>query len=263
MADTSVQSNESKIDVAGVEIEMWEGGRGRPLLFLHPGDGLNGSKGFLDKLKNEFRVLAPSHPGFGSSALPSYMRTVDDLSYFYLDLMDSLKLTGAILVGVSFGAWIAAEIATKCCDRIAGLALIDALGVKFGDRLTQDIADLFSIEHYNQAGMFFHDDALKRPDFENMSEKELLQIARNYESFALFGWSPTLHNPKLLSRLHRIKRKTSVLWGEYDRVVSVDYGRKFAAAIPNAEFEIVGGAGHYAHVERADEVRSILSRSFN
>jgi pimeloyl-ACP methyl ester carboxylesterase len=263
MLDSLTQSSASRIDVGGVGIELWSQGKGPALLFLHPGDGFNLSARFIQTLAQNFRVLAPSHPGFGGSALPSHMRTVDDLSYFYLDLMETLNLTDVVIVGVSFGAWIAAEIATKCCHNISGLVFIDALGVKFGDRLTQEIADLFSVEHYNQAQMFFHDEKLRRHDFENLSDEDLLLVARNYESFALFGWSPTLHNPKLLSRLHRIKKPAIVVWGEHDRVVSVDYGRKFAAAIPSATFEVVAGAGHYPHVERANEVSAIVNRAFH
>jgi pimeloyl-ACP methyl ester carboxylesterase len=263
MLDSRTQSNVSRIDVSGVDIELWADGKGPTLLFLHPGDGFNPTPRIFQALKQNFRVLAPSHPGFGTSALPSHMRTVDDLSYFYLDLMEALNLTDVVIVGVSFGAWIAAEIATKCCHNISGLVFIDALGVKFGDRLTQEIADLFSVEHYNQAQMFFQDEKLRRHDFENLSDEDLLLVARNYESFALFGWSPTLHNPKLLSRLHRIKKPAIVVWGEHDRVVSVDYGRKFAAAIPSATFEVVAGAGHYPHVERANEVSAIVNRAFH
>jgi pimeloyl-ACP methyl ester carboxylesterase len=74
--------------VGGVGIELWSQGKGPALLFLHPGDGFNSSARFIQTLAQNFRVLAPSHPGFGGSALPSHMRTVDDLSYFYLDLME-------------------------------------------------------------------------------------------------------------------------------------------------------------------------------
>jgi pimeloyl-ACP methyl ester carboxylesterase len=263
MLDSRTQSNLSRINVSGVDIELWTDGKGPTLLFLHPGDGFNPTPRFFQALKQNFRVLAPSHPGFGTSTLPSHMRTVDDLSYFYLDLMETLNLTEVVIVGVSFGAWIAAEIATKCCHNISGLVFIDALGVKFGDRFTKDIADLFSVELYNQAQMCFSEEKLRRPDFDGMTEEELIVIARNYESFALFGWSPTLHNPKLLSRLHRIKKPAIVVWGEHDRVVSVDYGRKFAAAIPSATFEVIAEAGHYAHIERGDEVAALISARFS
>ena len=41
-----------------------------------------------------------------------------------------------------------------------------------------------------------------------------------------------------------------VLWGETDRVVTPDYGRAFAAAIPGARFAAIAGAGHFPHLEQ-------------
>jgi hypothetical protein len=59
------------------------------------------------------------------------MRTIDDLSYFYLDMLDQLDL--AISPWSAFlGAWIAAEIAVKSTARMARLVMANAVGVKVG-----------------------------------------------------------------------------------------------------------------------------------
>ena len=82
-----------QIQIAGTNIELWEGGAGRPLLVLHPGDGFDAQAPYVAALAPHFRVIAPSCPGFGRSAdPPGYMRSVDDLSYFYLDLLEALDL---------------------------------------------------------------------------------------------------------------------------------------------------------------------------
>ncbi|MFD2498288.1 alpha/beta fold hydrolase [Rhizorhabdus histidinilytica] len=65
----------------------------------------------------------PSHPGFGTSDQPRNLNRVDDLGYFYLDLMDVLGLDRPVIVGSSFGGWVAAEIATKAPERVATLIL--------------------------------------------------------------------------------------------------------------------------------------------
>src|SRR5438552_18554903 len=85
--------------VNGIRVEMIERGRGRPLLFLHPGIGLDGAAPVLDRLAERARVIAPSHPGFGASEQPRAFDTIDDLAYFYLDLLDPLDLTDTIVVG--------------------------------------------------------------------------------------------------------------------------------------------------------------------
>ena len=72
----------------------------------------------LTELAKGGRVIAPSHPGFGTSQLPKGMTSVDDVSYFYLDLLEALDLHDVLVVGVGLGGWIAAEIAVK--DSSAG-----------------------------------------------------------------------------------------------------------------------------------------------
>ena len=118
------------LSVSGVNLELVEGGAGRPLLFLHAGEGLRPNLPWLQLLARHFHVLAPHHPGFGNSALPDWFATVDDLAYLYLDLAEQLDLKDAILVGASFGGWVAAEMAVRNTDRFARLALAAPLGIK-------------------------------------------------------------------------------------------------------------------------------------
>ena len=102
-----------QITVSGVRLEVEERGQGRPLLFLHAGEGLQANRPWLDLLAQHHHVIAPHHPGFGGSALPDWLGTVDDLAYLYLDLAAELKLEKAVLAGASFGGWIAAEMAVR------------------------------------------------------------------------------------------------------------------------------------------------------
>ena len=93
-----------------------------------------------------------------------------------------------------------------------------------------------------------------------MSDAELTIIARNNESFARFCWDPYMHNPKLKRFLHRVRVPTLFVWGEDDGIVTPDYGRAYARLIPGAEFAIVGGAGHYPHLEQPAEFMSLVRR---
>jgi len=243
-----------------MDVELFTQGSGQPVLFLHPGDGLDPHAAYVERLARRHRVLAPSHPGFGSSPLPEHFTSVDDLAYFYLDLMKAHDLEDAVVVGVSFGAWIAAAIAIKSVERIAGLILVDSLGAKFADRTTREIGDLFSVNIHEQASLIYHDPDRRAPSFADTSHEALTRLARSHETFALFAWSPTLHDPKLAHRLHRISVPTLVVWGREDRVVSLDYGREFASRIPGAHFTVIDGAGHYPHLEQPDRFDEVVER---
>jgi pimeloyl-ACP methyl ester carboxylesterase len=240
----------STITVDGIRVDMIERGSGRPLLFLHPGIGIDAGAPVLDRLTAAGRLLAPSHPGFGASEAPKHMTTVDDLSYFYLDLMDQLDLRDAIVVGVSFGAWIAAAIAVKSTARIARLVMADAVGIKVGDRETRDIVDIFALTDPQLNELAYFDPKIAARDYKAMPVAAVTEVARNREALGRYGWQPYMHDPKLKGRLHRIRVPTLFLWGTHDRILTETYGRAYCAAIPGARFELIDKAGHFPHLEQ-------------
>src|SRR3954470_8573745 len=120
--------------VNGTTIEAVDKGDGRPILFLHPGIGIDPAAPVLSELAKGGRVIAPSHPGFGTSQLPKGMTSVDDVSYFYLDLLDQLDLHDVVVVGVGLGGWLAAEIAVKNSTRLSRLLLGHAPRAQKGGR---------------------------------------------------------------------------------------------------------------------------------
>ena len=248
--NAAAEAPTSFIVVNGSRIELVDRGRGRPILFLHPHIGLDASAPLLALLAARGRLIAPSHPGFGHSERPAGITTVDDLASFYLDLMDALNLADTVVVGASLGAWIAAAIAVKSTARMARLVLANPIGIKAGDRETRDIADIVAkLEREFIAHAFADPEAGKR-DYPARSEDEVTVAARNRETAAIYTWSPYMHDPKLKGRLHRIRIPTLVLWGTADRLAGESYGRAFAAAVPDARFEAIAGAGHFPHIEQ-------------
>jgi pimeloyl-ACP methyl ester carboxylesterase len=240
----------STLMVNGARIELIDRGRGPPILFLHPHIGLDPSAPVLSTLAEGGRLIAPSHPGFGHSERPAGITTVDDLAYFYLDLMDALDLRDTLVIGVSLGAWIAAAIAVKSTVRMGRLVLGNPVGIKVGDRETRDIVDIFAMLEGEFLEKAYADPAVGQRDYRAMTDDEVTVVARNREATALYAWSPYMHDPKLRGRLHRIRIPTLVLWGAADRLVGEACGRAFAAAVPGAKFEMIAGAGHFPHIEQ-------------
>lgn len=245
-----VDSAAGSLVVEGARIDMIERGSGRPLLFLHPEDGIEPAAAAIDALAKAAHVFAPTHPGFGRSDLPKGMRSVDDLSYFYLDLLDQLDLNDVIVVGVSLGAWIAAEIAVKSTARLSRLVMANAVGVKVGDRETRDIVDIFALTDKEYLDITYCDPEAGRRDYKTLPDAEVLAAARAREATARFAWNPDFHDPRLPSRLHRIRIPTLFLWGDHDRMLSEAYGRAYCAMVPGARFEPIARAGHFPHQEQ-------------
>jgi pimeloyl-ACP methyl ester carboxylesterase len=238
--------------IGGISIEVIERGSGRALLFLHPEIGIGADAPVLDALGRRTRLLAPSHPGFGNSEQPPAFTTIDDLAYFYLDFMDELDLRDVVLVGVSLGGWIAAEIAVKSCACLSHLVLANPVGIKVSGRETRDIADIFALTDDEFAALAYFDPAKARLDYKSMPESEVRKVARNREATARYGWSPYLHDPKLMQRLHRISVPTLLFSGGADRILSPTYAEAYAAAIPGARLETIERAGHFPHLEQPE-----------
>jgi pimeloyl-ACP methyl ester carboxylesterase len=243
----------SKImSVAGASLEIEERGNGRPLLFLHAGEGLAPERSWLDLLARRYRVIAPSHPGWGNSPLIDPVATVDDLAYLYLDLADALRLEGAVLVGAGFGGWIATEIMVRSTARFSCLVLADPLGIKLRGREERDIADMHALPRAEYLKLAWADPKRGEVDFTKLSDDELAAIVRGREALALYGWKPYMHNPRLKRWLHRIDRPTLLLWGAQDRIVTPEYGEGWRQSIPNARLETIPAAGHFPHWEQPE-----------
>jgi pimeloyl-ACP methyl ester carboxylesterase len=223
-----IPTSAHRLTVRDVDLEVVRRGSGRAIVFLHGFQALDPGARFLELLSRRASVLAPSHPGFGASARPDGFETVYDLVHLYREFLDGLPDGKVTLIGASFGGWIAAEIAASCPHRLDRLVLVDALGIKLGDRETPDILDVFNT----------HPDTVRRLSW--------------HDPLCLYGWEPYMYNPRLARWLGRIELPTLVLWGESDGVVKPDYGRAYASLIPGARFGLIDGAGHHPELERPE-----------
>ncbi len=244
-------SDASTITVQGIDLSVVRRGAGPPLLLLHGGGGPQDHLPFFNRLTEAFEVIAPTHPGFGGTPMPDQFDNLDDLVYLYLDLLDALDLHDVTLLGFSVGGWAAAEIAVRNTSRLAKLILVDAVGIKPGDRDTRDIADIFGLPAPEVTKLLFHDPS-KAPNPAALTEAQRTAIAVNRIALAMYTWEPYMHNPKLPQRLHRIDVPTLLLWGASDGLVHVEYAEAYRALIPHATLTVIPAAGHLPQVEQPD-----------
>lgn len=241
----------SSITLQGVALQVVRRGKGALLLLLHGGDGPQDRLPFFQRLTERFEVMAPIHPGFAGSRIPEHFDSLEDLVYLYLDLLDALDLRDVVLVGFSMGGWAAAEIAVRNTSRLSKLVLVDAVGVKPGDREARDIADIFGMSGPEVAQLMFHDPSLASNPA-TMADEQVTVLAADRIAHAMYTWDPYMHNPKLRYRLHRIGIPTLLIWGASDRVVPVAYAEAYRALIPSAKLVVIPKAGHLPHVEQPD-----------
>ena len=246
-----MSGNAERMSVNGIELEVLRRGEGPSVVLLHGMDTVSPKAPFLDLLGRHVEIIAPSGPGFGNSPRPQDFDTIYDLTHLYLALLDQLPYEKVTLMGLSFGGWLAAEVAAASCHRIANLVLLDPVGIKIGDRETRDILDVFNTNPAEVRRRSWADPA-KGPDYDAMTDEELVIHARNWEALCLYGWHPYMYNPQLKQWLRRIAAPTLVLWGEHDGVVTPDYGRAYAKLIRGAEFSLIENAGHHPEQEQPE-----------
>ena len=237
--------------MAGVELQILRRGAGRPVVLLHGLAPLEPDAAVLDLLAPHAEIVAPTHPGFGHAPRPDDFDTVYDLVHLYLDLLEHLDDDAVTLIGLSFGGWLAAEIAAACPHRLAKLILVDAVGIKVSDRETPDILDVFNTAPSEVQRRSWHDVRKWGMDYDAMSDDAIVAHARNRDALCLYAWHPYMHNPQLPRWLRRITVPTLVLWGDSDGIVSPAYGRAYSALIPGARFALIEAAGHHPDIEQA------------
>jgi pimeloyl-ACP methyl ester carboxylesterase len=246
-----MQAGVSTMTLQGVALRVVRRGQGAPLLLLHGGDGPQDRLPFFHRLTERFEVIAPTHPGFAGSTIPEHFDSLEDLVYLYLDLLDALDLHNVILVGFSMGGWAAVELAVRNTSRLSKLLLVDAVGIKPGDRETRDIADIFGMPGSEVAKLMFHDPS-RVPNPATVADEQLTVLAADRIAHAMYTWDPYMHNPKLRHRLHRIDVPALLIWGASDGVVSVDYGEAYQALIPGSMLVVIPKAGHLPQLEQPD-----------
>lgn len=245
MADFST----SVLAVRGCRIRLMRGGAGSPLVVLHGASGANVLP-FMQQLARKFDVIAPEHPGFGESDTPDWLDNIHDLAYFYLDLLDELKLKDVNLVGLSLGGWIAAELAVRNTERLASLTLAGSAGLHVAG---VEQLDPFLRSDEQRLRDFLYDQSKADDIIARALRPELEDVTlKNRTTVAKLTWQPRGHDPNLGKWLHRIDVPTLLIWGDHDRMFPKEHALAYQKAIPGAKVVIVPECGHIPQIEKPD-----------
>jgi pimeloyl-ACP methyl ester carboxylesterase len=250
------------IEVAGRPTVLVHGGEGPAFVYLHSTLGESFLwLPFYQAWAKHFRVLVPTHPGFGKSGGFDDIDTVEDMAFHYVELFDALGLGEVILGGVSLGGWIAAEFAVRWPERVKKLWIADAPGLWVEG---EPPADVFRIMHSRRRlrELLFHDpnSAMAALVFkEDPDEAALLAAYQSMTVLARLVWERP-YDPKLAGRLHRIECPTLLLWGEDDRLVPPAHGQEYHKHIKGSELKLLPNCGHLPMFECEKEFVETITR---
>jgi pimeloyl-ACP methyl ester carboxylesterase len=251
-----VQWTDSSVEVAGSRLHLSRAGKGRRLLVLHHETGTLDRLPFYDALAAHFDVLLPHHPGYSRSARPDWMRSVRDIAVVYRGLLSDLKLDHVALIGLGFGGWIAAEMASMAPADVPHLVLVGAMGIKPPQG---DILDLAVTGYIDYARAGFHD----QKAFDGVygaepsgDQLEMWDICREM-SFRI-AWKPYMYSQTLPHLLGTVRSPALVVWGDDDRVVPQSAAKRYLEALPNARLETVAACGHCVDMEKPDALAKLV-----
>ncbi|MDE0177506.1 MAG: alpha/beta hydrolase [Gammaproteobacteria bacterium] len=252
----AVSYTEGELALATGKIKYLEQGSGPPVVVLHHSWGSPGWLPFHDRLAEGHRVIVPDMPGWGGSERPAWARDPRDIAIITTRLLSRLGLVNVKLVGLGFGGYVAAELATMNPSRLAGLVLVGAAGLQPKD---DEIMDQMMLSHRKYIEESFRD-AETYHDYVGEEPpddiRQLWDLSR--EMTARVTWKPYMFNRRLEPLLCDLDVPTLIVWGEKDKVVPFECAKQFEAAIPNARVEVVAGAGHVVELEEPDQLAALV-----
>ena len=256
---TTQSTHESTITVSGAQVQLFSGGSGPEILFIHGAGGNPGWQPYLEALAQSHKVYAPSLPGFNGTPRPPWVSTITDVAHFTLDMVRTLGLGQHVLIGSSMGGWVAAEMAAMDNHQLRGLVLVDAVGLK---PQRSDIAEIFMVGSDTRLKLRFYDTS-QVPDYEQytreMSPEEVNLDHANREMASRLCWRPYMHNPSLSHYLGKVSTPSLVIWGKQDAIVPVECAEIYQKALPNATLKVIDNCGHSPQVEKPQEFQSAVA----
>ena len=246
-----------EVRVGGLALRLRKGGAGDPVLVLGHDIGSLERLPFYDALAQRFTVYVPSHPGYDGSERPAWMRSVRDVAVVYQLLLASLGVTDVTLVGLGFGGWIAAEMATMSPPAIRRLVLVGAMGVK---PVHGEIFDQAIVSYIDYARAGFEDQGVFDRLFGAEPPTSLLeQWDLNREMTFRIAWKPYMYNPTLPHLLGGVRTPALIVWGRGDKVVPLECGETYAKALQRSRLAVVEKSGHFVDMEQPEALARLIT----
>ncbi len=253
-----------------VKLAVHESGKGEPLVLLH---GLGASsytwRKVIPELEKNYRVIAIDLKGFGNSDKPLDGRySILDHARLIEDFILRRKLHNVTLVGHSYGGGVALAVALNLNDdgynHISRLILIDSIAYRqplpfFFQVLKTPVIGEIGISIVPpeiQMGRaltvaYYEDDKVTDNTIEAYASSLHSEGGRHALLYTIDRLDPALAD-RLSIHYKELDQPSLVLWCDHDKIVPLQYGRRLAKDLPNADFNLIPDCGHIPHEEQPE-----------
>jgi len=261
-----VEADPRFIEINGANTHFTRQGVGEELLLIHGfGSSTYTWRSVVDSLAKDFEVDAIDLPGFGLSQALNATPTVEAYVDFLNDFMQTLCIDDAVFMGNSFGGEISWRFALKYPERVRALVLVDAAGYPnespaifkllrmplLGEMIAGVNAKWIVRKNLQQV---FVDDALVTDAVVANYYYRLLKKSNRETVLA----RARMKQDTLYKTLPQIRQPTLIIWGENDSWIPVEFARRFAADIPQAQLAILPNCGHVPQEEKPEAVARLV-----
>jgi pimeloyl-ACP methyl ester carboxylesterase len=269
----------STIDISAGTIHYEETGpeNGRPVVFVH-GYMMGGElwRQVSERLAGlGLRCIAPTWP-LGAHPEPLRAgadRTITGVAKIVADVLDALDLEDVVLVGNDTGGVVTQLVAVHHPERLGALVLTscDAFEHFPPPILKPVILAAKSKTVFRTAMQAVRAPAARKRAFDGLAHSNIDDLTQIWvrpaladpaitEDLRQFTLSlRTEVTTGVAARLHEFDKPALIAWSADDTFFELGDGKRLAAIIPNARFEVIDGARTFSMLDRPDRLADLLS----
>ena len=203
-----------------------------------------------------YNILAIDLPGHGNSEGES-LKSIEEISEWLEKVFNKLDTSKITIIAHSQGCLEAIEYHSKYPKRVKALVFV---GGSYRMPVNQDLIDLAEAGDdqavklmmkwsYEHSKSFIGGNPVKKIIKSSQDIRQILAVdlvaCNNYKNGS--------------EALKAINCPTLFIFGELDKMVSLEKGKKFAELIPNSQTHIIKNCGHMIMFEKAFEMREKIA----
>jgi 3-oxoadipate enol-lactonase len=251
--------------VRGLEVSYDDTGGGPAVVLLH-GFPLHRSMWGeqVGVLRSSYRVITPDLRGFGQSAAPEGIATMEEMASDVAALLDYLEIGRAVIGGLSMGGYVTLTFYRLFPERATALLLADTRPQpddEDGKRVREETAQLVHSEGMEPIFSMMLPKLLSSASIEHnpvLVERVRSMILGTRPAAAAAALRGMALRRDQRDLLPSIKVPTLILVGAEDRLTPPSDGELMRDEIANSRLRVLAGAAHLANLERPLEFNSAL-----
>ncbi|MDC3061619.1 alpha/beta hydrolase [Candidatus Pelagibacter sp.] len=232
------------------------------IVFLH-GSGLSHIIWSLTEqffANKEFNVLSIDLPGHGNSDGPC-LNSIEKIADWLEKVFNKLNLSSIILIGHSQGCLEILEYASKYKDRLNKLVFVGGSNkmsvhpdlLKLAQNGDSDAVKLMMKWGYEGSKKFIGGNPVEK----------IIQSPRDISEILAVDLNACNNYSNGTDAAKSINFQSLLIFGELDKMVNLEKGKKFSDLIKNSTTHVIKGCGHMIMIEKAFEMREKILEFLN